>query len=165
MVGGDDAHISRSTPCIDDFGDHWLYSARSSNFRYCASCLAGYSYKSLVSCYLGLRKCVKQSACLLVSLGFCSGSFIPVGDINQSRSPNFFPGAPPVRPSNAPLERLPLMRIGPHPSIASNSSIIPEIILSPLSQNLGSDASSPNGASSSLWCFDPPAFNISKYLS
>ena len=54
---------------------------------------------------------------------------------------------------------------GAQPSIASNSSIMPEIMLSPLSQNFGSEASSPKGASNSLWCFEPPAFSISKYLS
>ncbi len=51
------------------------------------------------------------------------------------------------------------------PSIASSSSIMPEIIDSPLSQNAGSEASSPKGASNSLWCFAPPAFSISKYFS
>jgi len=54
---------------------------------------------------------------------------------------------------------------GDHPSIASNSSMKPEIIDKPLSQNLGSLASNPNGAKSSLWCLDPPARSISKYLS
>ena len=51
-----------------------------------------------------------------------------------------------------------------YPSIASNSSIKPEIIDKPLSQNAGSLASNPKGASSSLWCFEPPAFSMSKYL-
>jgi hypothetical protein len=50
-------------------------------------------------------------------------------------------------------------------SIPSNSSIIPAIIPSPLSQKAGSLASSPKGASNSLWCFDPPALSISKYRS
>ena len=40
-----------------------------------------------------------------------------------------------------------------------------EIMVSPLSQKAGSLASRPKGASSSLWCFDPPAFSMSKYLS
>lgn len=52
-----------------------------------------------------------------------------------------------------------------HPSRASSSSIIPEIIDRPLSQNFGSLASRPNGASSSLWCLEPPARSISKYFS
>lgn len=56
-------------------------------------------------------------------------------------------------------------RAGDQPSIASSSSIIPAIMLSPLSQNFGSPASSPKGARSSLWCFDPPALSISKYFS
>ncbi len=51
------------------------------------------------------------------------------------------------------------------PSIASNSSMKPEIIDRPLSQNCGSLASSPNGANSSLWCIEPPARSMSKYLS
>ncbi len=50
-------------------------------------------------------------------------------------------------------------------SMASRSSIIPAIMPSPLSQKHGSEASSPKGASSSLWCFEPPAFSMSKYLS
>ena len=53
----------------------------------------------------------------------------------------------------------------PYPVIASNSSMKPEIIDRPLSQNSGSLASSPNGARSSLWCLEPPARSISKYLS
>ena len=73
--------------------------------------------------------------------------------------------APPVRASNAPLERLPgFARIGAH-SIASNSSMNPAIMPSPLSQKPGSLASKPNGASRSLWCLEPPAFSISKYFS
>lgn len=55
MVNGNDAHTSRSTPCIANSGDHWLYYARSSNLRYCASCLAGYSFMPLVRCYIGVR--------------------------------------------------------------------------------------------------------------
>ena len=54
---------------------------------------------------------------------------------------------------------------GNQPSIASSSSIMAAIIDSPLSQNFGSEASSPKGASNCLWCFDPPAFSMSKYLS
>jgi hypothetical protein len=50
-------------------------------------------------------------------------------------------------------------------SIASSSSIIETMSPSPLPQNFGSVASSPKGASSSLWCFDPPASSISKYFS
>lgn len=50
-------------------------------------------------------------------------------------------------------------------SIASSSSMKPSIIDRPLSQKVGSLASSPKGASSSLWCIDPPARSMSKYLS
>ena len=53
-------------------------------------------------------------------------------------------------------------RAAAQPSIASSSSIIAAMSPSPLSQNFGSAASSPNGASSSRWCFDPPASSISK---
>jgi Domain of unknown function (DUF4389) len=52
-----------------------------------------------------------------------------------------------------------------HPSIASSSSMKPAIIDRPLSQNFGSLASRPKGASSSLWCIDPPAFSMAKYFS
>ena len=41
----------------------------------------------------------------------------------------------------------------------------PEITSSPFCQNCGSEASSPNGASSSLCRFVPPAFSISRYFS
>ncbi len=57
------------------------------------------------------------------------------------------------------------VRRGAYASIPSNTSMNPAIIDSPLSQNAGSPASSPNGAKSSLWCFEPPAFSISKYFS
>ena len=50
-------------------------------------------------------------------------------------------------------------------AIARALCMKPEIMLSPLSQNFGSDASRPKGARRSLWCFEPPAFSISKYLS
>ncbi len=50
-------------------------------------------------------------------------------------------------------------------SIASNSSIMPSITDNPLSQNAGSLASRPKGASRSLWCLDPPALSMSKYFS
>ena len=50
-------------------------------------------------------------------------------------------------------------------SSASSSSISPPITPSPICQKAGSDASSPNGASSSEWCLVPPAFSISKYFS
>ena len=49
-------------------------------------------------------------------------------------------------------------------SIASSSSMKPAIMSSPLFQKAGSLASRPKGASSALWCFDPPASSISKYL-
>ena len=48
---------------------------------------------------------------------------------------------------------------------ASSSSMNPEITSSPLFQNAGSDASSPNGASSSLCRFVPPARSISRYFA
>ncbi len=51
------------------------------------------------------------------------------------------------------------------PSIASSSSMKPAIIDRPLSQNFGSLASRPKGASRSLWCIDPPAFSMAKYFS
>ncbi len=47
-------------------------------------------------------------------------------------------------------------------SIASSSSMKPRIMERPLSQKAGSLASSPNGASSSLWRSVPPADSISK---
>ncbi len=50
-------------------------------------------------------------------------------------------------------------------SIASSSSMKPAIMLRPLSQKVGSLASSPKGASSSLWCLEPPAESMSKYFS
>ncbi len=50
-------------------------------------------------------------------------------------------------------------------SIASSSSMKPEIIERPLSQKAGSEASRPKGARSSLWCIEPPALSMSKYLS
>ncbi len=45
-------------------------------------------------------------------------------------------------------------------SIASSSSMKPRITESPLSQKAGSDASSPKGASNSLWRSVPPASSI-----
>ena len=50
-------------------------------------------------------------------------------------------------------------------SSASNSSIKPEMTESPLPQKAGSEASRPKGASSSEWCFVPPARSMSKYFS
>ena len=50
-------------------------------------------------------------------------------------------------------------------SMASSWSMKPSIIDRPLSQKAGSEASSPKGASNSLWCFEPPALSISKYFS
>ena len=47
-------------------------------------------------------------------------------------------------------------------SIASSSSIRPSITLSPIDQKSGSEASRPNGASSSLWCLVPPAVSMSR---
>ncbi len=54
--------------------------------------------------------------------------------------------------------------VQPAPSIASSSSIMPASISRPFFQNSGFDASRPNGASSSEWCFEPPAISIAKYF-
>src|SRR5579859_7472835 len=54
-------------------------------------------------------------------------------------------------------------RLQTHPSFSS-SSIMPEMMSSPLVQKAGSEASSPNGASSSLCRSVPPAFSMSRYL-
>ncbi len=51
-----------------------------------------------------------------------------------------------------------------HYATASSSSINPAITSSPLAQNFASDASSPNGASSSLWRLLPPARSRSRYF-
>jgi len=56
--------------------------------------------------------------------------------------------------------------VAPSPySMASSSSIMPEMIERPFCQKAGSEASRPNGLSSSLWCLVPPALSIAKYLS
>lgn len=47
-------------------------------------------------------------------------------------------------------------------SYPSSSSTIRSTTPRPIAQNPGSVASSPNGASSSLWCFVPPARSISR---
>jgi hypothetical protein len=49
-------------------------------------------------------------------------------------------------------------------SVASSSSMKPAMTSSPRRQNPGSDASSPNGASSSLCRFVPPARSMSRYF-
>ena len=55
-------------------------------------------------------------------------------------------------------------RRAPHET-ASSSSIVVSIRDSPFVQNAGSEASSPNGASSSRWCSVPPASSIERYFS
>jgi len=66
------------------------------------------------------------------------------------------------RPWNHPAVNL---DAGDQTSIASSSSMKPEIMFSPLSQNAGSLASRPKGASNSLWCLEPPARSMSKYFA
>jgi hypothetical protein len=50
-------------------------------------------------------------------------------------------------------------------SSRSSSSMNPDITSRPLFQNAGSEASSPNGASSSLCRFVPPARSMSRYFA
>ena len=70
----------------------------------------------------------------------------------------------PPDPSGQPVVLATPVRRPPH-SASSSSSISASISASPCVQNAGSEASSPNGASSSRWRSVPPASSIRRYFS
>ncbi len=77
----------------------------------------------------------------------------------------FMAWAPPVRPSDAPVERLPRWaRTGPH-SIASSSSMKPAIIDRPLSQNFGSERRGRRGPAGPCGASIRRPCSMSKYFS
>src|SRR5581483_1629460 len=79
----------------------------------------------------------------------------------QARRETADRGADPGVAAEPPAQPVPLIS---HQSFSS-SSTKPEITPRPLSQKAGSEASSPNGASSSLCRFTPPARSMSRYFA